>query len=211
MGKSKFIVFEGVDFCGKTTQLDHAEAFLKRQGRNVARFREPGGTATGERIRELLLDKERVEMIPKTEVLLFFASRVQLLEEKILPALMSGKTALVDRYYYSTAAYQGPFMQGFGIGWVTALAEDWLRLPEPDLVIYLDGDPENLASRKTGKLDRIEARGIEFQKKVRGAYLSMAERRMDLFRVVNAEQPEEVVKKQIEEILIGEVVAVEKP
>jgi dTMP kinase len=143
--KKSFIVFEGVDFCGKTTQINHAETFLKSKGRDVVRFREPGGTVTGEKIRTMLLEKEKEEIRPKAELLLFFASRVQLLDEKVMPAIKAGKTALLDRYYYSTAAYQGPFLLGYGSGWVTAFAEDWLRLPEPDLVIYLDGDPEKLA------------------------------------------------------------------
>lgn len=202
------IVFEGVDFCGKTTQLKYAEEFLKSKGKDVVRYREPGGTAAGERIREVLLDITQGEMKPKTEVLLFFAARMQLLEEQVLPAIRSGKTALLDRYYYSTAAYQGSIMEGYGPGWVTALAEDWLRLPEPDLVIYLDGDPEKLAPRKTGEKDRIEARGVEFQKKVRATYLTLADHRREIFNVVNAEQPVEEVRREIEAILFREVVVV---
>jgi dTMP kinase len=201
----RLIVFEGVDFCGKTTQMDYAEEFLKSKWRNVVRFREPGGTTTGERIRDLLLDKERVEMRPKTELLLFFASRVQLLEEKVLPALADGMIVLLDRYYYSTAAYQGPFMEGYGANWVTSLAEDWLRLTEPDLVIYLDGDPEKLAPRKVGEKDRFEARGVKFQEKVRATYLAMADHRQEIFRVVNAERPVEEIRREIETILSREV------
>jgi len=207
--KGKLIVFEGVDFCGKTTQLDHAEAYLKNKGLDVLRLREPGGTATGERIRELLLDKTQVEMKPKTELLLFFASRVQLLEEKVLPALEAGKTVLLDRYYYSSAAYQGPFLPDWApeeylnkVGWVIGFAEEHLRMPRPDLVIYLDGDPKRLAPRKTGEKDRFEERGTEFQEKVRAAYLSIS-KRQDCFCVVNAERPIEAVRKVVEETLGG--------
>ena len=207
MGNGKLIVFEGVDFCGKTTQLDFAEAFLKEKGQEVVRFREPGGTKTGERIRELLLDKAQVEMRPMTEVLLFFASRVQLIEEKVLPAIEAGKTVLLDRYYYSSAAYQGPFLGTqqdghFRPGWVLYIAERQLRLPRPDLVIYLDGDPKKLAPRKSGERDRFEERGIEFQEAVRNAYLAMVDD-IDGFRIVSAEQPIEKVRQQIEEILGG--------
>lgn len=209
MDYGRLIVFEGVDYCGKTTQLDYAESFLKGKGLDVVRFREPGGTKTGERIRELLLDKGQVEMKATTEVLLFFASRMQLLEEKVLPLLSGGKTVLLDRYWYSTAAYQGPFIEmprweGHGEHWVGGLAETMLHLPKPDLVVYLDGDPEKLAPRKTGEKDRFEERGVEFQKKVRAAYLMMAQRRNYYFKVVNAEQPIEVVRKEIEGILGGE-------
>jgi len=208
MGNGKLIVFEGVDFCGKTTQLDFAEAFLKEKGLEVVRFREPGGTRTGERIRELLLDKGQVEMRPKTEVLLFFASRVQLIEEKVMPAIRAGMTVLLDRYYYSSMAYQGPFLNDipgeyfFKPGWVRSLAENWLRLQKPDLVIYLDGRPEKLAPRKTGEKDRFEERGIEFQEKVRAAYLAMADE-IGAFRIVSAEQPIEEVRREIELILGG--------
>ena len=203
--RKNLIVFEGVDFCGKTTQIQYAEAFLKSKGRDVVRYREPGGTAAGEKIREVLLDITQSAMKPKTEVLLFFAARMQLLEEQVLPAIKTGKTAILDRYYYSTAAYQGSVMDGYGPGWVTALAEDWLRLPEPDLVIYLDGDPEKLAPRKTGEKDRIEARGLDYQKKVRATYLALADYRRHIFNVVNAERPVEEVRKEIEAILEREV------
>lgn len=207
MKNGKLIVFEGVDFCGKTTQLDFAEAYLKGKGLDVLRLREPGGTATGERIRELLLDKTQVEMKPKTELLLFFASRVQLLEEKVLPALKAGRTVLLDRYYYSSAAYQGPFLENEPgnsnkAAWVISFAEEWMKLPRPDLVIYLDGDPNRLAPRKTGEKDRFEERGTEFQEKVRAAYLSISQRQ-DCFCVVNAERPIEAVRKVIEETLGG--------
>lgn len=203
-----FIVFEGVDFCGKTTQINHAEEFLKSKGRDVVRFREPGGTAAGERIRSLLLDMD-APMHPKTELLLFFASRMQLMEEKVLPLLGGGKTVLFDRYWYSTAAYQGPFIQmemweGAGAQWIEGLAETWLRLPKPERVIYLDGDPEKLAPRKVGAKDRFEERGVEFQKKVRAAYLAMAKHHSDIFHVVNAERSVEEVRREIEGILGGE-------
>jgi len=189
--RSKFIVFEGVDHCGKTTQLDRAEEFLRKEGQSVLRLREPGGTAIGEKIREILLDKENSNLHPKTELMLFFASRIQLLETQVEPALRSGKIVLLDRYYYSSAAYQGVDL--FGPNWVLNFAEDWLRLLEPDLVIYLDGDPELLAARAHGMPDRIEAKGISYQKKVRAAYLSMADHRGDLFHTIDATRPIDTV------------------
>lgn len=185
MSRSKFIVFEGLDHVGKTTQLDKAEEYLKSKGISVLRFREPGGTDAGEEIRELLLKKRAIDLHPKTELMLFFAARFQLLETRILPALREGKAVLLDRYYYSTAAYQGPLI--YGSNWVLNMAEEWLRLTEPDLVIYLDGDPELLAHRAAhGEADRIEAKGIHYQNQVRQAYLGMAERRSDLFATIDA-------------------------
>ena len=184
--KGKFIVFEGVDHVGKTTQMDRAEEYLKSMKLPVLRYREPGGTKVGERIRDILLDKD-LTIHPKTELMLFFAARMQLIWEHIEAEVsVAGKIVLLDRYYYSTAAYQGPFIQGYGTRWVLTMAEEMLKLPEPDLVIYLDGDPEQLARRAAGeKADRIEAKGLDYQRKVREAYLSMAEQR-PIFKTVNA-------------------------
>jgi dTMP kinase len=197
--KARFIVIEGVDHSGKTTALDRTETFLRLRGVDLVRFREPGGTPIGERIRELLLDKEHGRMTAKTELLLFFAARTQLLEQEVLPALKAGLVVLLDRYYYSSAAYQGVDL--LGPNWVLNFAEDWLRLPEPDLVVYLDGDPELLAQRAHGMPDRIEARGIQYQKKVRQAFLSIADHRSDLFETVNAEQSVEEGWADIQKIL----------
>lgn len=200
--KARFVVFEGVDHCGKTTALDRAEAFL-RPHVAVVRYREPGGTKIGERIRELLLDKEHGKMAAKAELLLFFAARVQLLEQEILPALKAGMTVILDRYYFSSAAYQGVDL--LGPNWVLNFAEDWLRLPEPDLVVYLDGDPEVLAKRAHGEPDRIEAKGVAYQKKVRAAFVAMADHHSDLFETVNAERSVEEAWADIQKILESKV------
>lgn len=206
--KARFIVVEGVDHAGKGTQLDKIETFLKGRGVDVVRFREPGGTKIGERIRELLLDKEHGKMTAKTELMLFFAARTQLLEQEVLPALKAGVTVLLDRYYYSSAAYQG--IDLLGPNWVLNFSEDWLRLPEPDVVVYLDGDPEVLAKRAHGEGDRIEAKGVQFQKKVRAAYVAMADHHGDLFETVNADQSAPEVWADIQKILesrvLGEIV-----
>jgi dTMP kinase len=194
MARGKFVVFEGVDHCGKTTQIDRAAAFLEERRVPIVRLREPGGTPVGEKIRELLLDKSHV-ISPRAELMLFFAARFQLLEDKVSPALADGMVVLLDRYYYSTAAYQGPF--AFGSAWVLNMAEEWLRLPEPDLVFYLDGRPEVLASRARGPADRIEAKGLEYQKQVRAAYQVMAETR-PFFSVLDAERPVEAVAQDVE-------------
>lgn len=201
--KAKFVVFEGVDHCGKTTALDRAETFLRLHGVDLVRYREPGGTPIGERIRELLLDKGHNEMTAKTELMLFFAARTQLLEQEILPALKAGMTVLCDRYYFSSAAYQGT--QLYGPNWVLNFAEDWLRLLEPDLVIYLDGDPEILAKRAHGQPDRIEAKGVAYQKKVRAAFVAMADHHSDLFETVNAERSVEEGWADIQKILEARV------
>lgn len=197
--RAKFIVFEGLDHSGKTTQLKKAEEYLRSEGIPLVTFREPGGTEVGERIRKILLEKSEVDLHPKTELMLFFAARFQLLETQVIPALKAGKTVLLDRYYYSTAAYQGPFT--YGASWVTNMAEEWLRLLEPDMVIYLDGDPELLAKRAQGEADRIEAKGVEYQRTVRKAYLAMADHHSNLFVSVNAARPVDQVWCVMKEIL----------
>lgn len=205
--KRQFIVFEGLDHVGKTTQLDKAETYLRLQGADVVRFREPGGTEVGERIRSILLEerKDGVDLHPKTELMLFFASRVQLLYTKIIPSLKEGKTVLLDRYYYSSAAYQGPFLHEIGTRgsqWVLNMAEEWLRLLDPDRVIYLDGDPELLAKRAAGgTADRIEAKGIQYQRTVRTAYLEMVDHRPFLFGRVDAMRSVDEVWSDVQKVL----------
>jgi dTMP kinase len=200
MSTRRYIVFEGVDHCGKTTQLDRAERWLHARGHAIERLREPGGTPTGERIRSILLDPV-LEISARTELLLFMASRVQLLEERVKPALRSGKIVLQDRYWYSTAAYQG----GAGkLGFEEVHDQvDALKLISPGLVIYLDGDPRALAARHSDKSDRFEAKGIEYQEKVRAEYLRMAKQEFlpGFFWIVNAERGVDEVHAEIAGIL----------
>ncbi len=196
--RGKFVVFEGVDHCGKTSQIDRAEALLREREIPCLRLREPGGTLVGERIREVLLDKKLV-ISPRAELMLFFASRFQLCETVIEPALQDGMTVLLDRYYYSSAAYQGPF--SYGSQWVLNMAEAWLRLRQPDLVIYLDGRPEVLAARAHGEGDRIEAKGLDYQKLVRQAYQDMAAARSNLFVTIDAEVPIDRVWVEVKKAL----------
>lgn len=197
--KARFVVFEGVDLAGKGTMLDRAETFLRLHGADLVRYREPGGTKVGERIREILLDKTLGVVTSRCELALFVAARAQLLDTQVLPALRTGQVVILDRYYFSSAAYQGPFVGG--VNHAINLNEDWFRFPEPDLVVYLDGDPEVLARRARGEKDRIEEKGLEFQKQVRDAYLKMADHRRDLFVTVNAERPIEDVWKDVQKIL----------
>jgi dTMP kinase len=163
------IVFEGIDGCGKSTQIDLLAERLRRSGREVLCLREPGGTDFGERIRSLVLDPS-VQAVPRADLFLFLAARAQLMAERVLPALMRGSVVLLDRFYHSTLAYQGPDLPN----------EDQQRLREaialaiqnrhPDKVIYLALDPTIAAERRrlrdgaTG--DRIEQRGIAFQQRV---------------------------------------------
>jgi dTMP kinase len=191
----KFIVLDGPDGCGKTTQTKLLVDWLKKQGVAVETFREPGGTAIGEKIRQILLNPEHITMGTETEVMLYMAARVQLWQEKIAPALKQNKCVILDRWLSSTCAYQG-FAGGFGIDKVIKIAEDCLERPWPDLTIILDVDLETAAKRLKKDLDRMEQKGDSYHKKVREGFLKLAKGHKN-FVVINAADDIETVHKQV--------------
>lgn len=196
---SKFIVIDGPDGCGKTTQTELLVKWLKQKGVDVETFREPGGTAIGEKIRQILLNPEHLAMDTTTEVLLYMASRIQLWQEKIAPALKQNKCVILDRWLSSTCAYQG-YAGGFGIDKVIKIATDCLERPWPDLTIILDIDPKSAAKRLNRTLDRIEQKGDSYHQKVREGFLKLAKNRDD-FVVVDAAGDIETIHKKITEIV----------
>jgi len=191
----KFIVIDGPDGCGKTTQTKLLVDWLKKQGVAVETFREPGGTAIGEKVRQILLNPEHIAMGTETEVMLYMAARVQLWREKIVPALKQNKCVILDRWLSSTCAYQG-FAGGFGIDKVIKIAEDCLERPWPDLTIILDVDLETAAKRLKKDLDRMEQKGDNYHKKVREGFLKLAKGRKN-FVVIDAADDIETVHKQV--------------
>lgn len=160
----KFIVLDGPDGCGKTTQTRLLVQWLKQQGVDVETFRDPGATAIGEMVRQILLNPEHVAMETATEVLLYMAARVQLWNEKIAPVLRADKCVVVDRWLSSTCAYQG-CAGGFGIGKVVKIATDCLERVWPDLTVILDVDLETASQRLKQDLDRMDARAKATTKK----------------------------------------------
>ena len=191
----KFIAMDGPDGCGKTTQTKLLVDWLKERGVVVETFREPGGTAIGEKIRQILLNPEHIAMSTETEVMLYMAARVQLWQEKIEPALKGNKCVVVDRWLSSTCAYQG-FAGGFGVERVIEIAGDCLEKPWPDLAIILDVDLETAAKRLKKDLDRMEQKGDNYHKKVREGFLKLAEGRKD-FVIINAVGDIATIHKQI--------------
>lgn len=175
-----FITFEGGEGSGKTTQLKTLLAHLRSAGRDVVETRDPGGTPIGKQIRELLLDRENAEMAPAAELLLYEASRAQLVYEVIRPALSRGRIVLCDRFTDSTVAYQG-YGRGLDlalIGRLNALATEGLR---PDLTFLLDLDPAAGLARATQRVterqerhDRIEVEVLAFHRRVRSGYQAIA-------------------------------------
>jgi dTMP kinase len=190
--RGRFIVVEGVDGSGKSTMAGHIANNLRARGRQVLRTREPGGTPISEQIRALLLDPNNSAMVPFAELFLFMASRAQLVDEVIRPSLEKGVDVVCDRYYYSTAAYQGAAGK-VGIATVISVAEKIAKFQKPDLVLLLDLDPALARSRDGIRNDRVENKGLDYQKKVRAGFLKLAKRDRKRIKVVDAARPPEAV------------------
>lgn len=195
----KFIVLDGPDGCGKTTQTKLLAQWLERQGADVAMFRDPGATAIGEKIRRILLNPEHIAMSTATEVLLYMAARVQLWQEKIAPALAQKKCVILDRWLSSTCAYQG-CAGGFAMDKVIKIAADCLERVWPDLTIILDVDPKVGLSRLNREFDRIEQKGDGYHQKVRGGFLQLARQQENFFVIDATQNINTVYKKVIETI-----------
>ncbi|MDP6941713.1 MAG: dTMP kinase [Planctomycetota bacterium] len=181
----KFLVFEGMDGSGKTTQAQRLVAWLESRGRHPLHIREPGTTPAGERFRNLLLDPTREAWDPATEALLFFASRRELLLQEIRPAIEDGRDVVCERFTPSTVAYQGtsPELATF------VLALDRLVVPndmQPDQVLILDLEPEEALRRATSRseADSFEARGLPFQAQVQNGYHRYAKERPESTTVI---------------------------
>jgi dTMP kinase len=195
----KFIALDGPDGCGKSTQVKLLVDWLAKQDVDVVSFREPGATAIGEKIRDILLNPEHKTMDTATEVMLYMAARVQLWNEKIAPALKQNKCVVVDRWLSSTCAYQG-HAGGFGIDKVIKLAADCFEKPWPDLTIILDVDSATAATRLKSNLDRMEQKGDNYHKKVRDGFLKIAKQQKN-FVVVNAADNIDAVHKKVTETI----------
>jgi dTMP kinase len=168
-----FVTFEGIDGSGKTTQVELLRPELERRGHEVVATREPGGTALGEGIRELVL--HGVDMVAWAEASLYAAARAQLVDEVIVPALDRGAVVLCDRYVDSSLAYQGTG-RGLGLDRVLELNMNAVAGLLPDTTFLLAIDPEAAAGRSSAQLDRIEREGMEFMRRVDVAYRELATR-----------------------------------
>jgi dTMP kinase len=196
--RGKFIVFEGIDGSGKTTQMELLARVLEARGMPVLRTREPGGTRVGDRLRGLLLDPDYRDLTPRTEAFLYAADRAQHVTEKILPALHRGETVLCDRFLYSTLAYQG-WGRGVDIAFLTRLNQLATGGLVPDRVILLDLEVEDGLRRvlKNRPPDRLEGEKAVFFRRVRQGYLEQASRWPEIFRVVRADAPEQEVHRRV--------------
>jgi len=182
-----FVTFEGIDRSGKTTQ---AGLLVDALGDEALGVREPGGTAAGERVREVLKDPD-VELSPETEALLFAAARAELVNEVILPALQDGRVVVSDRFLDSSLAYQGG-ARGLGIEDVERVNHFATRGLRPDLTFLLDLSPEDAATR-AGESDRFEDEGAGLQEAVGAAYERLMRTDPDRWRRIDATRsPDEV-------------------
>lgn len=193
-----FISMEGPDGAGKSTQIELLRGYLADKGYEIVITREPGGTVISEAIRQLILNREYVEMCPNTELLLYAAARAQLVNEVIRPALEAGKAVICDRFVESSVVYQG-IARGMGIDTVYAVNEYALEGLRPQLTILLDLDAEEGLRRKKNQaeLDRMEAAGLEFHRKVAEGYRMLAEREKERIMKISATLPEEDIHAKI--------------
>jgi dTMP kinase len=179
------ITFEGLDFSGKSTQVKLLADRLTGEGKAVLVLREPGGTQVGERIRSILLERDTAHLTPEAEFLLFSASRTQLVQEVIAPALAAGTIVVCDRFFDSSTAYQG-WGRGIPLDAVERINMLATSGREPDLTFFLDIPVEEVEKRireKKGVRDRMESNGVEFYERVRRGYLDLAGRLQRMIRL----------------------------
>jgi dTMP kinase len=170
--KGKLIVFEGIDFTGKSTQVELLADRLVQRGYDVVTTREPGGTAVGESVRQILLSRENSALLPLSELLLFIISRAQHTAEVIEPALKRGAVVLASRYRLSSLAYQG-YGRGIDLGLIRRLNDVATGGRQPDVTFLIDLPAETALNRKRGKGDRIESETYSFYQRVRQGYLEL--------------------------------------
>ncbi len=202
-----FVTFEGLDFSGKSTQVKLLAEYFKSTGANVEIIREPGGTAISEEIRNILLDNKYSEMEVETELLLFSASRVQSVKERIAPYLNKNITVISDRFHDSSIAYQG-YGRGVPLDFLIPLQKFAIQNAVPDITFFIDIPIDEVLSRKSKlkveDVDRIESAESHFYERVRDGYLLLCEEEKR-FRIINGllsiEQIHKIIVKEIESLI----------
>lgn len=202
MKKGLFISIEGLDGAGKSTQMAFMEKFFQQRGFEVLLTREPGGTIIGEKIRDIILDRQYQEMADTTEALLYAASRAQHVKELIVPALQEGKVVLCDRFVDSSIAYQGGGRR-LGKEAVKAINDFATQGLKPNLTIFFDISPETSLKRiDSKKVDRLEQEKIDFHMTVYNTYLDLAKKDPSRMKVVKADRGITAISKDIEDLLL---------
>lgn len=204
-----FITFEGIEGSGKTTQLAHTVRFLEDMGKPCVVTREPGDTRIGKKIRQILLDPENRDLVPQAELFLYAADRAQHIQERILPALQSGKAVICDRFYDATTVYQG-YARGIDLALIETIHTQVLGKLKPDITLLFDLDPKIGLKRAWKEIDkggrsgaetRFEHETITFHEKVRKGYLALADKEPGRIKVIDASLSEDDVRQQIARLL----------
>jgi dTMP kinase len=217
---SCFITFEGPDGSGKTTQLHILHQYLARMGYSVLLVREPGGTDIGDQIRTVLHDTRNVSMLPNTEVLLYSASRAQLVGQIIRPALEAGAVVLCDRYAEATMAYQG-YGHGLDLALLKAITTFATAGLRPDLIVYLDIPVEEGLRRKKssfqagqGEWNRMDQKEQDFHCRARAGYLQMAAEEPERWFVVDGTRSiasiQHSIRRRVKRLLVEKKILIPK-
>ena len=222
---SLFITFEGIEGCGKTTQIGHLSSYLERTHQPFLLTREPGGTEVGEKIREILLSPKKIRIEPMAELLLYAAARIQHYHEVIEPALKERKIVLCDRFADATLAYQG-FGRGLYLNWIEEIHRRALANLKPDITFLLDLSVEeglrrawirikNNKGTRTQKIqldyyqlefpfhlihagqDRFEKEALDFHQRVREGYLTLARKEPERIIILDGKKDEQTLHKEI--------------
>ncbi len=205
-----FITFEGIEGCGKTTQISFLKDFQKKKSCSVVTTREPGGTKIGDKIRRILLDSENTDIDIKTELLLYQASRSQHVRDVIRPALEQGCVVLCDRFTDATSVYQG-FVQGISEDFLERLNRFTTDNLTPDLTVLIDCPVEIGLKRTEDRTkitnqevceNRFEEKSVDFHQKVRLGYLQIAERNSNRFHIVDGREDISAVHREIRTAVI---------
>ena len=206
-----FITFEGPDGCGKTTQWQLLQETLRQRGYQVLASREPGGTSIGEQIRDVLHDQSNMEMANVTEILLYSASRAQLTEEVLRPALLNNQIVLCDRYYDSTMAYQG-YGRGLNLTMLHAITRFATGGLTPDLTLYFDIEPEEGLRRRLqdqeAEWNRLDSETLAFHQRVHEGYQSLIAEEPERWVVIDGTQSVDVIQQEVEQIVLDRMTSV---
>lgn len=200
-GAPRFIVLEGIDGAGKSSQVEPLAAWIRRGGVGVTTCRDPGTTAVGDAIRKILLDRHDLHLGPTAEMLLYMAARAQLVAEVVRPALARGEWVISDRYLLANLVYQG-HAGGLDVEVIRRVGDVATEGLEPDLVLLLDVDLETAGRRLARPLDKLENRGHEFRRRLREGYLAEAAARPESITVVDATGDEATVQAALRSAVV---------
>lgn len=198
-----FYSFDGIDGVGKTTQIEAFCQWLRDKGQDVLFCRDPGTTALGEQLREIVLNStDQTTISPRSEMLIYMAARAQLVEEVIKPALAADKTVVSDRFLLANIVYQG-YAGGLSVEEVRTVGQVATDGVSPDCTFLLDMDPAKALERLNRELDRVESRGDEYRNQLRAGFLAEAKVMGESVRVIDADREPEMIQAEIQAIATG--------